>query len=274
MSEINNSGIIDFGQLDTNVESRLGLHLDREIDGGLARVIISEITLTDVKRPTVDSKGVAVQNEFAGLTVPELRIPFIQVKDGVERFIDMVVTPVSKTNNNGIENEPEKYTAMIQNTFAKMQHVLNVFNKGGLPNAIGAKLDVKFDPNAPTEAKIASYKKLFKYFFDELTGSDSENPRYKGAGFYLKALPHNSRKSFYVVPDYVQKGFLEVIVEGKPRVLELGANESIELQADKSEKEDNASDFSKGGSGIAGGMSGAAPVASQGGSSWKEMINK
>jgi len=248
---------IAFGQVETVVESRLNFKPDLAIADGICMANIVSVELVEHDVPKANADGVPSTWEFAGLKTYSLDITYKQInpnaKDASERFLVQKESIVSAKMSNGDSLEVKTWNSLIMNTFNRLQHVVNALDKGGiLPKSknIG-DVNISFDDSA--EMRISKMKKVFEHFYLQLTGNPAfpkadyvpVKPRYEGVDLWLKVIADVKTNKFYKVPDYVQKGFVEVMKAGAASILELAPNDSIVLvkgKADTKTKDANYKD--------------------------------
>ena len=244
-----NTGVISFGALDTNVESRLGFKPEATIDNGICLGKIISVELKEHDVPKLDDQGVPSAWEFAGLKTTSIEITYKQINkvstDMSERFITQRETIVSAGKKDGSAVTVDNWTNMILNQFERLQHIANVLDKGmikPLSKKIGA-VDLKYDDSA--EIRISKMKKLYEHFYTQITGlpvkvaegAEAGVPRFTNVPLWIKVIAESTKGTYYVIPNYVGKGFLEVVKTGLPTYLELAASETIELsKSTKQEK--------------------------------------
>jgi len=271
MSTVSNK--ISFGAIDTNVENRLGFKPDATINGGLCIAKILSVELNEHDVPKQDDEGVPSSWEFAGLKTFSLDITYMQVannpKDKSERFIVQRETIPSTNKKNGEAIDVKTWSNLTMGMFGRLQHIVNAMDKGGLvpkSKAIGA-IDVSYEDSA--EIRLSKFKKVLEHFYVQITGlpvvvkegTEVGKPKYDGIQFWLKVIADATRGTFYVVPAFVGKGFIEVKKAGETPTLELAPSDVITLSkaVKKGAKADmNYSDADA--SGVQGGAKSAADV--------------
>jgi len=239
MSTVSNK--ISFGAIDTNVENRLGFKPDATINGGLCISKILSVELVENEVPKQDEEGVPSSWEFAGLKTTNLVIIYQQIntnsKDKSERVIVQRETIPSTNKKNGEAMTIKTWSDLTMSMFGRLQHIVNAMDKGGLvpkSKAIGA-IDVSYEDSA--EIRLSKFKKVLEHFYVQITGlpvvvkegTEVGKPKYDGIQFWLKVIADATRGTFYVVPAFVGKGFIEVKKAGETPTLELAPSDVITL---------------------------------------------
>jgi len=237
----NNSGVINFGDLDTNVESRLGFKPDENVNGGICMGEIVSVKLTEHDIPKQDETGTPSAWEFAGLKTISLDIEYKQANnittDKSERFVVQRETIVSAGTKDGGKLEMSSWADMTMNQFKRLQHIANTLDNGKLSplsKKLGA-IDYKYEDTP--EVRISKMKKIFEHFYTQITGlpvkpkegEEVGKPRFEKVAMWIKVVRDGRNGTYYVIPAFIGKGFLEVMKKGEPTYLELAASESIEL---------------------------------------------
>lgn len=232
---------INFGQLDTNVESRLGFKPSKEILNGLCigKIISAEVVESDISATNED--GTPSTWEMAGKKTYSLLVTYKQVnndpKDTSERIITQRETVVSSTLKNGDPLDVKTWTNLVTNSYARMQHLVNAFDKANI-TPIGKKVpEVSFGYDDAPEVRIAAMKKVYEHYAAVLNAPNAEKkPRFEDVSLWMRVVAEPVKGTYYVIPSFVQKGIFEVLRKGINPIIELLPSDSIELTKKSSKK--------------------------------------
>ena len=232
-----------FSEIGSEVESRLGFKPDANLYGGLCLANLIDVKLTQVEISATTENGTPSMWDMAGKTSYNLTISYKQ-KTNEDRFIDLKESIISTKKSTGESIEPKTWNDMIKNQFGRLQHIVNVLDK-----IDGKKSPLPTDKLAPAyddapETRIAKTKQLFEHYERVIKGK-GETPRYSGVTLWLKVIAKVPEGTYYTIPQFVGKGFMELYHTNVAPVLEFGASESIELKK-KKDKEDKGANLSKG----------------------------
>jgi len=229
---------ISFGEVSTEVESRLGFKPDAAINNGLCVGSIINVELKEHDVPKQLEDGTPSAWEFAGMKTFSIDIEYIQTNviagDSSQRFLTQRETMVSATKATGEPLDVKVWNSLIMQQFARLQHIVNGLDAAKiapLSKKISA-IDLSYD-DAP-ELRIQKLKKLYEYFVEAITGLNAKSkpedkPRYEGLKFWMRVIAHPTRGSYFTLPDFVGKGYLEVVRKGVNASIELAPNDTITL---------------------------------------------
>lgn len=226
---------INFGDLSTNVESRLTFQPDANVNKGLCMGKILRVEIEEHEVPKLKEDGSLSAWEFAGHVLPTLIIEFKQInndaKDTAERFLIHRETIVGGKSN-GEPLEAKTWEDLITAQFNRLQHIVNVLDKAGVGTK--SKNLGKFELSSAdsVEVKITKTKKFFEHFVKQIKG-DAEKPRYEGILFWMRVIAVPNSFRYYGLPAFVGQGFIEVIKQGTAPTIKIGVNDSIVLVSGK-----------------------------------------
>jgi len=232
---------ISFGQLETAVESRQGFKPNANLYGGLCIGTITKCEIEEHEVPKQLPDGTPSSWDFAGLKTYQLVIEFKQVleaKDNTERFITLRETIVSSKKNTGEEIAPKVWHSLQKSQYDRLQHIVNALDKAKLGTMSTNIKDIDIEFNDAPEVRITKLKKFFEHFVKQINGKDAK-PRWEGAKFWMRVVTDTVRGTYYVIPSFVGKGFIEVLNANLAPTIELAVNDSIELKK-KQDKNMNA----------------------------------
>lgn len=240
----NVTGVLNFNEESTNVESRLGFKPDAKLYGGLSMGVIESIELVENEVSALNEDGTPNTWEFAGLVLPNIVITFRQVnidpKDTTKRYIEYRKSVPSAKNKQGVDVKISDWTEMVSNIWKMLQHLTNVLYKGGVIKTDKPKLPI-LNYEDPAEKRIADFKKFYAAYVEILSEANPEtkDPRFTGVKLFMRVIADPKKGTFYVIPDFVNKGVFEIADASKRPSLELQPGDSIELQK-KSDKKEGA----------------------------------
>jgi len=227
---MSNVKTINFGELSTQVESRLSFQPDPAVNKGLCIGGISDVRIEEIEVPKVKEDGSVSSWEFAGLKLPNLIIEFKQVnndaKDKSERFLVSVEKPIGGKAN-GEALEVNVWEDLFIQQYNRLQHIVNALDAAGiqpLSKKLGA---ISISSNDEPQARIAKTKKLYEHFLKHIKG-DGEKPKYDKVLFWMRVVA-NVDGNRYTLPTYVNKGFIEVITNGQNPKISIAPNDSLVL---------------------------------------------
>lgn len=237
------TGVLNFNDESTNVESRLGFKPDPKFFGGLSMGDIESIELVENEVSALNEDGTPNTWEFAGHVLPNIVITFKQVnydpKDSSKRYIEYRKSVPSAKNKQGVPVKISDWTEMVSNIWKMLQHLTNVLYKGGVIKSDKPKLPI-LNYEDPVEKRIADFKKFYAAYVDVLSeiNPDTKEPRFKAVKLFMRVIADPKKGTFYVIPDYVNKGVFEIVDSAKKPSLELQPGDSIELQKKSDKKEE------------------------------------
>lgn len=223
---------VSFGSLGTNVETRQGFKPDPNLYKGLCLSTITKCEIEEHEIPKQLEDGTPSAWDFAGHKTYTLIIEFKQFlgsKDKADRFVTLRETIVSSKKNTGEAVNPKVWNSLVISQYERLQHIVNALDKAGVtPKSVGIKdLDISYEDEV--EVRIAKTKKFFEHFVKQIKGKE-EKPKYEGIKFWLRVIAEPTRGTYYVIPAFVGKGFIEVFRTNEEPTIELGVNDSIVLK--------------------------------------------
>lgn len=228
----NNLNKISFGQLDANVESRQGFKPNPMLYNGLCIGTITKCEIEEHEVPKQLADGTPSSWDMAGFKTYQLVIEFKQVlenKDKTERYITLRETIVSSKKNTGEDVTPKVWYSLQKAQFDRLQHIVNALDKGKLGKASTNIKDLDLEYADTPEVRIAKVKKFFEHFVTQINGTD-KTKRWEGAKFWMRVVSEPTKGTYYVIPSFVGKGFIEVLNVNSEPSIELAVNDSIELK--------------------------------------------
>ncbi len=188
--------------------------------------------------------------EYAGFKIPALMFTFKQSKSNPndrDRILNYVESIITFRTKDGMPVPMET----IENLFTQMNdrivHIHDAYKNDINYTTLS---DFEFDEKGDTKSRIESFKNFFLNIADSFNKGKNQKPIYLGKDdkllpLYIKVLPDYNTKSFYTLPSFVRKGFIERANGQKPNI-ELTASEkaSFELRSRKGTKPDTASNIS------------------------------
>ena len=239
------TGVLNFNEESVIVESRLGFKPDSKLFGGLCMATIESIALVENEVSSLNEDGTPNTWEFAGLVLPNFLLTLKQVNpdatDSSERFIELRKSVPSAKNKQGVDVKIGDWTEMISNIWKVLQHITNVLYKAGVIKKDKPKLPI-LNYEDPAEKRVADFKKFNAAYVELLSEVDPETkePLFKKVKLYVRVIADPKKGTFYIIPDYVNKGIFEVVDAAKKPSLELQPGDSIVLQKKADKKEDGS----------------------------------
>jgi len=224
---------ISFGSIETEVESKLSFKPEATKFNGLCMATIESIDLVMTEVPKIKEDGTPNTNEFAGKILPSIKVAFKQInwdpKDTSARYINLMEKITGTKLTTGEDMKLSTWESLVMAQFKRLQHMVNAFDKGGLlPKSKNCPaIDIEFGD--ATEARIIKMTKVYKHFIEQLVGKDEAAPKYKDVKFWLVVVASNSNGYFYEIPQFIEKGVIEVYKQGVPPTIEVANKYSIEL---------------------------------------------
>lgn len=224
---------ISFGEIGNEVESRLSFKPEADKFNGLCMATIESIELVNTEVPKVKEDGTPNTNEFAGRTLPSIKITFKQhnfdPKDDSARYIILVEKITGTKLTTGEDMKLSTWESLVMAQYKRLQHIVNAFDKGGLlPKSKNCPaIDIEFGDAA--EARILKMTKFYKHFMEQLVGKDEATPKYAGVKFWLVVVASNSNGYFYEIPQFIEKGIIEVVKPNTLPTIEVANKYSIVL---------------------------------------------
>lgn len=217
-----------------NVERRLPFKPDPQI-GNLCIGTIDDVELVETETPKFNESGVESDWEYAGHTVPALRITFKQAptkSDIKPRYYEHWFKVITSVDNKGDEVPTKTIMALYQGLYGQLRHICNAYK--GLKE-YDMKLSPKcpsIDPKASVEVRIQQFKAFFQFFYDLLQGKGDE-PMYKGVKLYIKLVADYRTGKFLTIPTFVGRGFVERVLPDVNPSIALEPNETVVLTKGK-----------------------------------------
>ena len=224
---------ISFGSIETEVESKLSFKPEADKFNGLCMATIESIDLVMTEVPKIKEDGTPNTNEFAGKILPSIKIVFKQhnfdPKDTAARYINLVEKITGTKLSTGEDMKLSTWESLVMASFKRMQHILNAFDKGGLLPKSKNCPAIDLEMSDATDARILKMTKLYKHFMEQFVGKDEATPKYKDVQFWLVVVASNSNGYFYEIPQFIEKGVIEVYKKGVPPTIEVANKYSIVL---------------------------------------------
>lgn len=223
---------ISFGEIGQEVESKLSFQPKAENFNGLCMATIESIELIETEVPKVKEDGTPNTNEFAGKKLPSIKIVFKQhnfdAKDTSARYISLVEKITGTKLATGEDMKLSTWESLVMAQYKRLQHCVNAFDKGGLlPKSVACpSVDIEFGD--AVDQRIIKMTKIYKHFIAQLVGKD-EKPKYAGVKFWLVVVASNSNGYFYEIPQFIEKGVIEVVKQGVMPTIEVANKYSIVL---------------------------------------------
>jgi len=236
---------INFGDLSTNVESRLTFQPDANINKGLCMGKLIRIEIEEHEVPKLKEDGSISSWEFAGNVLPTLIFEFKQInndpKDTAERFLIHRETIIGGKSN-GEPLEPKTWEDLITAQYNRLQHIVNAFDKANIGTK--SKNLNKFEmSNADSvEVKITKTRKFFEHFVKQIKGTE-EKPRFENVLLWMRVIAIPNSFKYYGLPAFVGQGFLEVIKQGTAPTIKIGINDSLVLVSGKTKSVNTQKDI-------------------------------
>ena len=219
---------VSFGEV--QVEQRLSFKPNADLYNGLCLANIVKVEMEEVDIPATKDDGTPSSWDMAGHKSYQLVVEFKQHGTDKERFLTLKETIVGANTREGVAIEPKTWNSLVTEQFRRLQHIVNVLDNANLGTKSKAVAESLYpDYSDSVEARIAKAKKLFTHFTEMITGK-GEKARYAGVTFWLKVITKVPEQTYYVVPNFVGKGYLEVFANNVAPSLELSPNESIVLK--------------------------------------------
>lgn len=235
------AGVLDFGAMDTAVESRLSFKPDVNLYGGLSIGKLLKVEVSEHEVSTSKEDGTPSSWEFAGMVLPNLVFEYEQVlgaKDPAKRYLVHTETIPATTDSNGTPIDLKLWSDLTTNLFKRLQHILNVMNDGELA-PVDTKMKLpKISFSDPKEKRVADMKTLFTEFARLYNAKNAEGKvRYADAKFWMAVIAAPKTGNYYVLPSYVGKGYLEVFKQNVAPTIEIPNNATVELTKKTNKKE-------------------------------------
>lgn len=223
---------ISFGGIDKQVESRLSFKPSKDHLNGICIATLDSVELVEHEVAMQLEDGTPSAWEFAGKKIYSLEFTFIQKnfdpKDASVRYLTHRETMVSSSDKNGSPIAIKTWHSLVTSQFARLQHIVNALDKAKIAPLSKDITNIDLDFNATPEVRINTMKKVYEHFLAQIKGK-GETPKYNNLSFYLRVIADPTRGTYYKLPDFVQKGFIEVAVKGCLPTIELAPSDSIEL---------------------------------------------
>lgn len=224
---------ISFGEIGSDVETRLGFQPDATQFNGLSMATIESIELKSTEVRKVNEDGTPNTNEFAGKTVPSIVITFKQVnldpKDDSARYITLVEKITNTKKTTGEDMSIDTWFSLVEAQFKRLQHITNAFDKGGLLPKSKSCPAVDLEFTDAVDARILKMTKIYKHFMEQLVGKDEAAPKYKDVKFWLVVVASYTNGYFYEIPSFIDKGIIEVVKKGVKPVIAISNKQSLTL---------------------------------------------
>jgi len=214
------------------VLSDLGFKPDMTI-GGLCKARLISVEVVEAETKKIKEDGSESTWEYAGYTIPSLIFTFHQEKanptqrDRVLRHIEGVIT---FKDGSGMDIDLEKLAPVFEGMNSRIVHIHDAFK--GDPNYKELP-DLTFDEKGGTEKRVAEWKKFFTAIAEAFNNGKNSKPIFvdgKGTSLplFVKILADKDTGSYYTLPGYVGKGFIERNKQLPPSI-ELSPSEKDKL---------------------------------------------
>lgn len=177
--------------------------------------------------------------EYAGFTVPHLQFTFIQAKKDKNernRVLNHVENVITFKSNEGVAIDMSVIESLFEQMNDRVVHIHDAFKDEG---NYAPMPDFEFSQGATIKERLEAFKVLFENIAQAFNVGLNDKPLYidkdgKPVPLYIKILPEYKRGTYYTLPTYVNKGFIERCHGSKP-FIELTATEkaNIELRSSK-----------------------------------------
>lgn len=232
---------VNFGEV--QVENRLSFKPNPDLYNGLCLATITKVELEEVEIPTTTDTGTPSQWDMAGHKSYNLIVEFKQSGVDKERFITLRESIVGATTKTGDAIEPKTWNNLVVEQYRRLQHIVKVLDNSKIGKMSKALPESLYPDYADSvEARIAKAKKMFTHFVEMIKGKE-EVARYEGVTFWLKIITKVPEQTYYTIPNFVGKGYLEVFNNGIAPALELSPNESIILKKKDEKKAETKPDM-------------------------------
>ena len=219
---------VNFGEV--VVEQRLGFKPNPSLYNGLCLATMTKCEIEEVDIPATKDDGTPSSWDMAGHKSYQVIVEFKQFGSDKDRFITLKETIVGTNKADGSPIEPKTWNSLVMEQYKRLQHIVNVLDNANIGTKSKAVAESLYpDYSDSVEARIAKAKKLFTHFVEMISGK-GEKPRYEGVTFWLKVITKVPEETYYVIPTFVGKGYLEVFSNNVAPSLELQPNESIVLK--------------------------------------------
>lgn len=215
------------------VVSDLGFQPEEKVKGLCrGRLVKVEVLLNKVEK--VKEDGSESTWEYAGYEIPSLMFTFHQEKNNPaerQRVLRHVERVITFKDASGAVIDINKLVPIFENMNNRIVHIHNSFasdpNYAELP-------DLDFDEKGDSAKRVASWKKFFGAIADAFEKGKNNKPVYVDAKsialpLYLKVLADYETGSYYTLPNYVGKGFIERN-KGQAPSIEIGPGEVDKLK--------------------------------------------
>ena len=220
-------------EIGDSVESKLRVKPCPEFDN-LIQVILSKVEFDWKQAKELDENGVQSTYEYAGLKLPNLHLEFTQVpsvSSPKERFLDLYFSPYANRKNDGTAIDPDSIIKHYRWEYEKLRHIANAFVKNANYQAIPIPA---FNYAAEPNVRVKQLGDYYAAWAALLTGK--KEGAFASQINWMKVVADSRKGTYFTVPDYVNEGFIERVVEGKAPSIEVKVNDVIVLKAAKSEK--------------------------------------
>ncbi|KAF5080413.1 hypothetical protein DSECCO2_120570 [anaerobic digester metagenome] len=221
---------------------------DRNVFGGLNLGCLVKVEVLEEDKPKIDDKGIEDPYEYAGCMIPSLRFTFVNhvlpdAIDKAERIFQHTEKVIISTLNNGQPMKPTFLDQLYNEMFDRIVHIYTEF--AGCDNYQELEDLPEIDETAPAEKRVKQFKNFFNKVADAFNKAKGGKPVFVNAQnipyvLWLKLLPNNDNGYWYDFPVKVKQGFIELYRPGVPPVIEVKANESLELRVNPKEKKEGS----------------------------------
>ena len=182
--------------------------------GNLCRAFLKSVNVIETKVEKTKEDGSQNMWEYAGYTVPNLQFVFVQQKESEhdrDRILKHTESCITFTDNDGKPVVKETYQNLFMQMNDRIVHIHDAFKRSANYKELP---DIDFDEKGDAKTRLERFKVLFTAMADAFNKGTNDLPIYiSGKGemmpVFLKVLPDYNSGSFYALPTFVNKGFIE-----------------------------------------------------------------
>lgn len=223
-----NMDVLNFSQLiGDNVENKLKFKPRLE-DGNLCigRLVSAEVVMR--KQEVNDKNGLPSTWEYAGCTIPNLELTFIQEPtntDPAERVYKETFSIFTNVTKAGEAVDRATILSKYQEDYKKLRHIANAFTT--MANYDKTAVIADLNPfSEDVNARIESVTKYYQSWANLFQGKDGKGFSGQKCRMKLIASPTGTYLCF---PRFVGEGFIEKFIAERKATIELKPSESVEL---------------------------------------------
>lgn len=238
--------------LDEEVVKKHPFKPRREVRDGLCVGKLINISVVENEVPREKKDGTESAYEYAGLTVPSLKLEFENLQDkhdNVERHFTYMESVIVNRKNDGAPVEDEDLNSLYSSMWKRIKHVCDVVTNGKFSSNMEVRTATQNLLNLAGQAEAPKMAEAFKGFFTAIvncvtagnngkTFTKDEKGKFKF--FNMKLLPNHPSRQWYTFPSSkfgIGDGFIELAqfdAQGNwlnVHGIEIKVNESLELAA-------------------------------------------